>query len=67
MLAPGASGIRDTSHPLQFFRVRASLSPPVWTIYDLRRFILNRSWREHWLAAIASLRARNLTNFGDLL
>jgi len=38
----------------------------VWTLADLRRFILNRHRRERWLAALAQLRARNLTNFGDL-
>jgi hypothetical protein len=37
-----------------------------WTLEDLRRFLLDRPRRERWLAAVAQLRARNLTNFGDL-
>lgn len=37
-----------------------------WTLTDLRRFLLDRGRRERWLSAVAQLRARNLTNFGDL-
>lgn len=37
-----------------------------WTLNDLRRFLFDRRRRERWLAALAQLRERNLTNFGDL-
>lgn len=41
--------------------------PPMeWTLDDLRRFLLNRHRRERWLAALSQIRARNLTNFGDV-
>jgi len=49
-----------------FARKAASHPPMEWTLEDLRRFLLNRHRRERWLAALAQLRARNLTNFGDL-
>jgi len=45
----------------------AASDPPMeWTLDDLRRFLLSRHRRERWLAALSQIRARNLTNFGDV-
>lgn len=49
-----------------FARKAARHLPMEWTLTDLRRFLLDRGRRERWLSAVAQLRARNLTNFGDL-
>jgi hypothetical protein len=38
-----------------------------WTLSDLRRFLANASRRERWRAALATLRRRTFTNFGDVL
>jgi hypothetical protein len=37
-----------------------------WTLFDLRRFLLQRHSRLRWKAILSALRTRDLTNFGDL-